>query len=437
MKIRLLVLLLATFATVASAQTVYNRFGPATGVLVGDTATPITSAADSTDIVGLWTGTCDDTTFLRADGQCESALTGTVSVANGGTGATSLSGILLGDGTDPVTSAASTDVIGLWSGTCNSGTFLRGDGSCVSPGSGSPGGADTNVQYNDAGSFGGDAAFTFNDGTGVVSATGFSGGGGSLTGLNGSNISSGTVADARLSSNVPLLSAPSNGFSGSTNGGRGIRITNSSGGASAYVEGVLLNDASNGLYAQFTGSGWTGGAIIVGGPTGQQAIVYTSGGSVPLSLGTAGTERIRIAGDGSLINLKATDVQVNGVSITPASGGGASTCNGFSGVSTCNVHWQRVGATMTCVAFVVSGTSDATTFTITGIPNSPAAPDSSYNVGGVFSATDNSVRVFANGFTENNAGSLRLTFNVVTPTVTSWTAGGAKGISGNLCYKHA
>ena len=65
-------------------------------------------------------------------------------------------------------------------------------------GSGTPGGSTTQVQFNDAGEFSGSSNFTFNSGTGVVSATGFSGSGASLTALNGSSISSGTVANARL-----------------------------------------------------------------------------------------------------------------------------------------------------------------------------------------------------------------------------------------------
>lgn len=133
-RFRILVLLavvagLGFFAHGAQAQT-YNRFGPVNGILVGDVSTYQTTAADSSDVISLWTGTCNASTFLRADGSCAAALSGTVAVNQGGTGATSLSGILLGNGTSPVTSAASSNVISLWTGTCNATTFLRADGSC-------------------------------------------------------------------------------------------------------------------------------------------------------------------------------------------------------------------------------------------------------------------------------------------------------------------
>lgn len=62
------------------------------------------------------------------------------------------------------------------------------------------GGSNTQVQFNDSGSLAGSSLFTFDSGTGTLSSTLFSGSGASLTNLNGSNISSGTVGTARLGS---------------------------------------------------------------------------------------------------------------------------------------------------------------------------------------------------------------------------------------------
>lgn len=99
--------------SVAFAQTVYNRFGPVTGVLKGDTSTYLTTPADSSDIIAMWTGTCADTTYLRGDGSCQ--------VPPGG-------------------------------------------------GGGTPGGLNGYVQYNDAGSFSGDAGLTYDDTTDTLTA---------------------------------------------------------------------------------------------------------------------------------------------------------------------------------------------------------------------------------------------------------------------------
>lgn len=66
--------------------------------------------------------------------------------------------------------------------------------------------------------------------TNTVTAAGFSGDGSALTSLNASNVSSGTLADARLSSNVPLKDAVGNVFTGSITAasfsGSGVGLTN-------------------------------------------------------------------------------------------------------------------------------------------------------------------------------------------------------------------
>jgi hypothetical protein len=62
-----------------------------------------------------------------------------------------------------------------------------------------PGGFNTYVQFNDAGSIAGNGAFTFDKTTGTLNSTLFAGSGANLTNLNASNLSTGTVPSARLS----------------------------------------------------------------------------------------------------------------------------------------------------------------------------------------------------------------------------------------------
>ena len=59
----------ALLCTSLHAQ-VFNKFGPANGVLKGSTTTYQTNSAASTDIVSLWSGTCDATHFLAGNGAC-------------------------------------------------------------------------------------------------------------------------------------------------------------------------------------------------------------------------------------------------------------------------------------------------------------------------------------------------------------------------------
>lgn len=81
MKFLARLLLLLAFVGVADAQ-VYTKFGPATGILKGSTSTYQTSAAASSDVVSLWTGTCTGTTNVLAGGGTCVALPAGSSSAN-------------------------------------------------------------------------------------------------------------------------------------------------------------------------------------------------------------------------------------------------------------------------------------------------------------------------------------------------------------------
>jgi hypothetical protein len=65
-------------------------------------------------------------------------------------------------------------------------------------GNGVPGGSNTQVQFNDAGSFGGNTGFTFNKTTGVFTSPFLAGNGNGLSNIQGANVS-GTVGNANLS----------------------------------------------------------------------------------------------------------------------------------------------------------------------------------------------------------------------------------------------
>lgn len=58
----------------------FTKFSPATGILKGTTTTFVTTAATSADVIALWTGTCNSGSFLSGAGACtaiSAATTGT------------------------------------------------------------------------------------------------------------------------------------------------------------------------------------------------------------------------------------------------------------------------------------------------------------------------------------------------------------------------
>lgn len=86
----------------------------------------------------------------------------------------------------------------------------------------------------------------------------FAGSGSGLTGLNASNLTAGTLADARLSSNVPLLSS-GNTFTG----------TNTFGNTATFSNGVVVGSSVNSVFRMQIngGAGVWRGALAAGGTT--------------------------------------------------------------------------------------------------------------------------------------------------------------------------
>lgn len=110
------------------------------GTLSVDTSTYQTQDAALTALAGgsdfvAFTGPATSTKTFTLPNASAIILTDNtdVTVAQGGTGVSTLTGIAKGNGTSAFTAAASSDVISLWSGTCSNSTYLRGDGQCQTP----------------------------------------------------------------------------------------------------------------------------------------------------------------------------------------------------------------------------------------------------------------------------------------------------------------
>lgn len=348
---------LLALSAVADAQ-VYTKFGPANGVLKGSTTTFQTTAATSTDITSLWSGTCDVTTFLRGGGACTllaggdippinlgttanggvssaSILLGTnggtsngffsvtgpaaalrtftfpnasatvlttnalVTVPQGGIGVGTLTGLPKGNGTSAFTAATSADVVSLWTGTCTGTNVLQGNGVCgAGGGGGTPGGSTTQVQFNNAGAFAGSSDLTFTTANRTLNVGGITGAGIVTPVLNASG--TGLALTIRGGSTSNASSSP-----GDLNISGGINSTDGPGG------NIFMN-AGNG-----TGpSGAAGGSVFINGGNG---IVGFSGG--PVSIG---------GGSGGTTNGTGGDVGINGGAggNTGGSGGNASVVGG-------------------------------------------------------------------------------------------------------------
>lgn len=582
---KLALLLLVITGTVSAAT--FNLFTPATGVLKGNASTYVTTAAISTDIRSLWTGTCDSSTYLRGDGSCQappgagggtvnsvafsapsmfsvtgspvttsgtlaltfaggqpanqflatpSGTTGAVSlraltltdlpnltVAKGGTGVTTLTGVAKGNGTGAFTAAASADIYGLWSGTCSASTFLRGDGSCQTPATGS--GTVTSVALTVPSGFSvtgspvttaGTLAITGTlnpaaGGTGVATLTGIAKGNGTsaFTAAASGDVRGlwGGTCDATtyLRGDGSCVTPPTGGTSANPSATIGLTAVNGSAGTFLRSDGApALSQAisptwtglhtfnGSGQRVAFTGAGTSaayatmantsggaifgvessvGGEVLIGTPA--YAAAIGSYVSQPLSIGAGNTERIRIASAGNVtinapssgtslsvsaasagdpaLNLASGTLALNGAegtagqvltsggpSAAPSWSSTAGTTTGsftgtFTGLTTgvtATFNYRVSGniAYVWCACFTAFGTSNTSAMTITGIPSAIQPGHSHFVPAYVF---DNGVRVLAT-LTTGVAGTW--TFNTLTPSGSfvndagAFTTSGGKGV---------
>lgn len=187
-----------------------------------------------------------------------------------------------------------------------------------SGGGGTPGAPDTSVQFNDSGSFGGDANFTFDKTTGTVEINNTITGNGFIvvyadkTATNGANLdftngddSTINAASAQTASadgfNL-LLNAGAGGVTSGSGGSLSLNAGNatggsSSGGALAFTAGNATGGGDAGFISMNAGSGGTGagGFFVMNGGTGG---TNSDGGGFGMS-GGAGNG----SGDGGAIEL--------------------------------------------------------------------------------------------------------------------------------------
>jgi hypothetical protein len=283
----------------------------------------VTTSAPST-VVGLFnSGTCSG--YLKSDGSCDTPTGGSGDVTGpassvdnevalfSGTGGktikrASLTGIpYLTSGV--IGSAVAANVYGLWSGTCNNTTFLRGDGACATPaGSGTvtvvssgsltstalvTGGGTTTLQTP--------AATATMDSSGNISTPGSitTGAGGSAAGYieigQGTAPSAGTTAvtlaaPASVTSYINLLpGAAATGFYLGTNSAGTVTWSQVAPGTG--VATWMATPSSANLRSALTDESGTGAAYFQGGDAGTpSAIVLTNATGFPtLNQNTTGT----------------------------------------------------------------------------------------------------------------------------------------------------
>jgi hypothetical protein len=278
------------------------------------------------------------TNFLRADG----------TFAAPPSGSTTLAGDVTGSGTGSISTTLANTAVSAGSYTAANIT-VDSKGRLTAAANGTVpaiGGSTTQVQYNNAGAFAGDAAFTYNSGTGALS----------IPQIIGTNLGLAIAARAAAVGEVPgNITITGNATQDTNNAGEvqligGASVSTGSTGAVRLTGGAssLVNGGSVFVTG---GAGATGGQVVISSGAGSTA----AGGLVRLTTGNGP------AGSG-------------GVNITTANSTGASAVTGGVAVTTGNVTSSGLN-------------TGAISFT-TGVAQGAAAGAS----GGVTFATGNAIR---------------------------------------------
>lgn len=342
---------------------------------------------------------------------------------------------------------------------------LTVSGTCTGCGSTSPGGADTQVQFNNAGAFGGDADLTFSTATNTLTATNIAGNGSALTNLDAGDIATGTLAVARGGTGTTTSTG-----TGSTVLSAAPTLTGTTTAAAMSVTGALTAGTVNGItttdWARLSQANtFTGASGVIPGSvhiqTNTPVLSFAEADSsanntlwarvigaeqlveqVINDAQTVSTNYLIVNRTGTTVdsvNIAATNVQANGSNICTANGtncpAGSSTiesptCNGFSSTTACAMRWTDLGAQL-CATVSVAGTSNATTFTMTGFD----MPDPVYtpNNSSPLHITDNGVGAITLVSVSSDGQTLTFTYGAGFLT-NGFTASGSKGASGSFCF---
>ncbi len=193
-------------------------------------------------------GASSSFTFDKVSGKLKAT-----SFEGSGSSLTALNGSNITTGTVPTAR--------LGSGTADATTYLRGDGTwaTVSAGAAGAAGSNTQIQYNNNGSFAGSSTFTFNSTTGLVTASSLS-----ANSITSNTVKLGNAANAAVSGAMIYGSNGASNFhidSGATlflnyySGSGGVVFGNAAGGssgASVSTSGVITATSFSGVGTNLT-----------------------------------------------------------------------------------------------------------------------------------------------------------------------------------------
>ncbi len=369
-----------TLKVADSAAFVTPNIGAATGTSLSATANISANNLSATNDVGAVTGTFSGNVSVgnlsTTGGISASTIAGNLTTATQAniTSLGTLSGLTV-NGVSNLGPVGNVIITGGSNGYIL-GTNGSGNLSWVNAGSTGTAGTNTQVQFNDGGSFGATAAFTFDKSSNTLTATNIAGNGASLTSLTGANVT-GNVANANLAGHVTQAiqgNITSVGtLTGLTSTGV-IDLTGTSNVALGAVGNVHITGGTTGQYLRTDGAGGLSFATVdtdtlANGTS--NVDISTANGNVTVGVGGVANIAIFTA---TGANITGTLSATSNLTVANANLGNLATANFFSGdggqlsnITAGNITGQVANALVAGTVYTAAQPAITSVGTLTGL----------------------------------------------------------------------
>lgn len=391
---------------------------------------------------------------ITTSGTCAITWTGLATVAQGGTGLGTLPvhGVLLGEATSTVGNVAamaadtllqgrgaSADPAAVSINNCGSSTqalsystSTHTFGCQTIAGGGSPGGSNTQLQYNNSGAFGGASNITYDNSIGAYAHNIVTGGRNAFSIDGSGNVLFGNSTDTpgvTFADQTSITSSASVVFhTPSVAAGccqvfldgdfGGIKLSNATDNYAVISSqfGVIGSGSKTDLAIAANQFGTPQCIDLLAGSNSNTAQICTT--SIIFGNGSDGAPTVTAYGATAAAQ----------VDMSPDTGTFTATFNGFTAGVSCTATWAKMGKVVVLTVCPATGTSNVNTFTITGIPAEiqPIALSPEYLAIPVYSLEDNGTSTNDPlAFLVASSGTMTLMKGDLT---TGWTTSGTKGI---------
>jgi hypothetical protein len=270
-------------------------------------------------------------------------------------------------------------------------------------GNGTPGGSNSQVQFNNNGAFGGSANLTFVSATGALTAVSFVGNGAGLTSITGANVT-GTVADATHAG----VADSANSVAGGNVTGTVANATYATSAGSATTAGTVTTNAQPNITSVGTLTSLSVSGNVQGGNLRTEGVVSALGRIISSGEIYSATQ---ITGG----NINGANIVANGYLCATGNVNATGNISGGNVIGTTGVSVGGTGGDLTMTGGAITGVGNITANGIVAI-NAPGGITTTQGSFDIVNATATTVNIGGSA-TAVNIGAITGTATINNPTI--------------------